>query len=505
MHNNEDNSDGHAQIPIIDVVNADDDDDGQIPHHAFAADASNIPSAVPAQGAQASHTDNARLQDDTETNSAPTPILALDPSAAASRPSTPAPGAAAVPGSGNSSSSHPHGILLNVPNSPHSHNRARSGSDSGSIHFTTLHTPGRAPSPSPSRTVYGDDASSSLYPPPSPTLSAVSSASDLPPGPTTLALRDNQPTAASGFGSLQLLSPPGHGGGNHMRKGSAATFTTLAASDDGKQEPGSPTSTSAFHSPSSRTSMTIMDGSRGDGGIADSPTSTFKQIGKDGKGSTKKGAQDGSKEGSDGHNEDGSSKKIPLDEEEQGDVDMGPFPSHLQPKRLAALVDPKSMDELDKLGGIEGLLKGLGTDPKLGLCGMGKDLGHAHTHAQLTSEAENNEPGHNLSRLPKRSSSGTENDHGGDCYTASLDLRRRIFGINSLPARPSKSLLQLMWLAFKDKVLLMLTVAAVVSLALGLFQDFGTTRPTFSCGNGQTCEEPPVDWVEGMFSFPRLS
>jgi Ca2+-transporting ATPase len=35
----------------------------------------------------------------------------------------------------------------------------------------------------------------------------------------------------------------------------------------------------------------------------------------------------------------------------------------------------------------------------------------------------------------------------------------------------------------------LLSIAAVVSLALGLFQDFGTTRPA-----GQ----PPVDWVEGV-------
>lgn len=51
------------------------------------------------------------------------------------------------------------------------------------------------------------------------------------------------------------------------------------------------------------------------------------------------------------------------------------------------------------------------------------------------------------------------------------------------------------WFALISQVLL--SIAAVVSLALGLFQDFGTERPTFSCGNGQTCEQPPVDWVEG--------
>jgi hypothetical protein len=36
---------------------------------------------------------------------------------------------------------------------------------------------------------------------------------------------------------------------------------------------------------------------------------------------------------------------------------------------------------------------------------------------------------------------------------------------------------------------ILLSIAAIVSLALGFFQDFGTTRPP-----GQ----PPVDWVEGV-------
>jgi Ca2+-transporting ATPase len=35
----------------------------------------------------------------------------------------------------------------------------------------------------------------------------------------------------------------------------------------------------------------------------------------------------------------------------------------------------------------------------------------------------------------------------------------------------------------------LLSIAAVVSLALGLFQDFGITR---------LADDPPVDWVEGV-------
>jgi Ca2+-transporting ATPase len=66
----------------------------------------------------------------------------------------------------------------------------------------------------------------------------------------------------------------------------------------------------------------------------------------------------------------------------------------------------------------------------------------------------------------------------------------------------------------------MLSIAAVVSLALGLFQDFGATPETISCagmsrlslpltstfsspilgpdGSVTTCQLPKVDWVEGV-------
>ncbi|KAH8983384.1 calcium-translocating P-type ATPase [Lactarius hatsudake] len=74
-------------------------------------------------------------------------------------------------------------------------------------------------------------------------------------------------------------------------------------------------------------------------------------------------------------------------------------------------------------------------------------------------------------------------------YEATIRDRQRIYGRNILPQRPGKSLLLLMWLALQDKVIVLLSIAAVVSLALGLFQDFGTLRPA---------GEPPVDWVEGL-------
>ena len=53
-----------------------------------------------------------------------------------------------------------------------------------------------------------------------------------------------------------------------------------------------------------------------------------------------------------------------------------------------------------------------------------------------------------------------------------------------------------MWAAYNDQVLILLTVAAVISLALGLYETLGVDHPPGS--------PTPVDWVEGMFSFPRL-
>jgi P-type Ca2+ transporter type 2C len=47
-----------------------------------------------------------------------------------------------------------------------------------------------------------------------------------------------------------------------------------------------------------------------------------------------------------------------------------------------------------------------------------------------------------------------------------------------------------MWKAYNEKVIIVLTVAAVISLALGLYETFGAEHPPGS--------PPPIDWVEGL-------
>lgn len=48
--------------------------------------------------------------------------------------------------------------------------------------------------------------------------------------------------------------------------------------------------------------------------------------------------------------------------------------------------------------------------------------------------------------------------HDGRQWAATYEDRRRVYGRNDLPERPSKSLLQLMWMAFKDKVLVSVAI-----------------------------------------------
>lgn len=72
--------------------------------------------------------------------------------------------------------------------------------------------------------------------------------------------------------------------------------------------------------------------------------------------------------------------------------------------------------------------------------------------------------------------------------------RFQIYGNNTLPEREPKSFLMLAWEAFQDKTMILLTVAAVISFALGLYETLGQPPEYDPEGNELT----KVDWVEGV-------
>jgi len=71
-----------------------------------------------------------------------------------------------------------------------------------------------------------------------------------------------------------------------------------------------------------------------------------------------------------------------------------------------------------------------------------------------------------------------------------LEHRRDVFGSNTIPPKPPKTFLQLVWEALQDVTLIILQVAAVVSLALSFY-----SPPSES---GEPEEEHSTDWIEGL-------
>lgn len=121
------------------------------------------------------------------------------------------------------------------------------------------------------------------------------------------------------------------------------------------------------------------------------------------------------------------------------------------PDQLSALVDPKNPYILKAMGGVDGLSKTLNTNPETGIVSQ-----------QLTD--------------------------------AEVAKREKAYGRNTLPERKAQSLLSIIWQTLNDKVLIILIIAAIISLALGLYETFG--QPVEHDPEGRPL--PKVDWVEGV-------
>jgi P-type Ca2+ transporter type 2C len=158
------------------------------------------------------------------------------------------------------------------------------------------------------------------------------------------------------------------------------------------------------------------------------------------------------------------------------------------PGQLNKLINPKSLSAFYALGGLVGLEKGLRTNRQTGL--SADELGLEGTvdfkEAVQAGHAADKEYG-----MVKRT--GTSQSFGAATKIdddKSFHDRKRIYNDNRLPEKKAKSFWQLAWIAYNDKVLILLSVAAVVSLALGIYQ---TLRPS-----KQEEHEARVEWVEGV-------
>lgn len=266
-----------------------------------------------------------------------------------------------------------------------------------------------------------DDGSSV---PPSPTLTNSSVHFD-----TSLSLRDNKPEATNGLSSLDMLKP---GESGHGRKGSVSSTgeSTVNGHEDAADSP-----TRALSQPQSRSAP-----SEATTAVSDSESPS-----KDKKKNKKKKKKDVEEE-----EEELTGHRAELQQDENFD----PAPFRYKPFELAHMLDPKSFDTLRAFGGTAGLLSGLGTSKERGLSKAGDGRpgagdGTSHRHDTEKPAITLTEPGGDVHSTHAPSDAGND----AAAAAATIEDRRRVYGENVLPIRPSKSLLQLMWAALKDKVL----------------------------------------------------
>jgi len=188
---------------------------------------------------------------------------------------------------------------------------------------------------------------------------------------------------------------------------------------------------------------------------------------------------------------------------------------------LTKFLNPKSLPAFYASGGIEGLEKGLQTDLVKGLNDREEHMTNKVTFHEVTAHARKQQDSHfrkdssvsyastllpaapvpalakdgqsSPSSLPTNVTVNHDSERTGQlpATTNSFVDRIRIFSENRLPKKKGKTIWDLAWEAYKDPFILVLTGAAVISLALGIYE---TVSHQKTDPNGPT----PVDWVEGV-------
>ncbi|KAI8288014.1 Calcium-transporting ATPase 2 [Colletotrichum sp. SAR 10_98] len=156
-------------------------------------------------------------------------------------------------------------------------------------------------------------------------------------------------------------------------------------------------------------------------------------------------------------------------------VDNNPFA--FSPGQLNKLLNPKSLGAFRALWGLNGIAYGLQSDINTGLS---VDETEAPGTVSVQDAVSPISPQHSKAQWPS-TTAATRN---------AFEDRIRVYKRNVLPAKKATPLRKLMWNAYNDQVLILLTVAAVISLALGLYETLGVEHPPVS--------PTPVDWVEGV-------
>ena len=184
---------------------------------------------------------------------------------------------------------------------------------------------------------------------------------------------------------------------------------------------------------------------------------------------------------------------------------------------FSKFLNPKSLQAYFASGGIAGLEKGLHTDVVNGLDAREGNLtrrvsfGEATSHIPKKQARKYSSVSHASTLLVTPEPSLVKDGHALSSSSVPANIainhdaekgtlpspthpfadRIRVFNDNRLPKKKGKSIWELAWEAYKDPFILVLTAAAVISLALGIYESISEQKEH---PGGQT----PVDWVEGV-------
>ncbi|KAG2226158.1 hypothetical protein INT45_003303 [Circinella minor] len=147
------------------------------------------------------------------------------------------------------------------------------------------------------------------------------------------------------------------------------------------------------------------------------------------------------------------------------------------PSQLEALMDPKNLDLLIKYGGLEGVARGL----------------HAELHTGLSPNAEISNKVTLNSIMNESNNTNSANADTSIKPINNLEQRTHVFGTNVLPQIKGKNIFQLMFLAFRDKTLILLGIAAIISLAVGIYESIAI--PEY---DNEGHKVMGIKWVEGL-------
>lgn len=153
-------------------------------------------------------------------------------------------------------------------------------------------------------------------------------------------------------------------------------------------------------------------------------------------------------------------------------------PFAFSPGQLGKILNPKSLAAFRALGGIRGLEKGLKTDLVAGL-----SVDETSISERINFE-EATRPDKSKETLVTRSNSTEDIITPKDDIPGQYHDRKRVFKDNRLPTKKSLSIWRLFLNAYNDRILIILTIAAVISLALGVYE--------------AVSEPGSLDWVEGL-------